>query len=319
MKKTKFLPIIGIVLFIYILSKVDIQKVILGFSKTDPMWFVLTLGIFGIQHIIKAVRWKLLIDTYGIKYPLKDSLKGWMVGYSLSLITPGKVGDFGRAYYLKGKLETGKALTTVMADRVIDVFILFVLAIIGVSFFVNTYVKNDFLLYGTYLLFILFIAAIIIFSRKSLATKFVKPFYKFAPKKYADRLKKVYFDFYSGLEILLKHKKIIVVTTLITLGFWLISILGNYTLAISMGFDIPYRFLLLVMPIVLIILALPISFSGLGTRDASLIFFFSYIALTAEMTLTYSLMILIIDYIFAVFGFGLFYKNPLKLEKGPTK
>src|SRR3989344_2289988 len=319
MKKTKFLPIIGIVLFIYILSKVDIQKVILGFSKTDPMWFVLTLGIFGIQHIIKAVRWKLLIDTYGIKYPLKDSLKGWMVGYSLSLITPVKVGDFGRAYYLKGKLETGKALTTVMADRVIDVFILFVLAIIGVSFFVNTYVKNDFLLYGTYLLFILFIAAIIIFSRKSLATKFVKPFYKFAPKKYADRLKKVYFDFYSGLEILLKHKKIIVVTTLITLGFWLISILGNYTLAISMGFDIPYRFLLLVMPIVLIILALPISFSGLGTRDASLIFFFSYIALTAEMTLTYSLMILIIDYIFAVFGFGLFYKNPLKLEKGPTK
>ena len=314
MKKTKILPIIGLILFLYILSKVNIQKVILGFSNIEPIWFAITLALFGVQHIIKAVRWKLLIDTYGTKYPLKDALKGWMVGYSLSLITPGKVGDFGRAYYLKGKLDTGKSLTTVMADRVMDIFVLFVLATIGISIFVNTYVKDDFLLYGTYLLFGLFVAAVIIFSKKSLATKFIRPFYRFAPKKHAQRLKKVYFDFYSGLEILLKHKKIIVLTGLITAGFWLISILGNYTLAIAMGFNIPYVFLLLVMPIVLIILALPISFSGLGTREAALIFFFSYVGLTAETTLTYSIMILIIDYIFAVFGFGIFWKNPLKME-----
>ncbi len=315
MKKTKLLPIVGIVLFIYILSRVNIQKVITGFSQIDPIWFAITFSLFGIQHIIKAVRWKLLIDTYGIKYPLKDALKGWMVGYSLSLITPGKVGDFGRAYYLKGKLDTGKSLTTVMADRVTDIFVLFLLATIGISIFVNTYVKNDFLLYGTYGLFGLFVAAVIVFSKKSRATKFVKPFYRFAPKKYSLRIKKVYFDFYSGLEILLKHKKIIVLTGLITFGFWLISILGNYTLALSMGLNIPYVFLLLVMPIVLIILALPISFSGLGTRDAALIFFFSYVGLTAETTLTYSIMILIIDYVFAIFGFGIFWKNPLKLEK----
>src|SRR3989338_2208404 len=128
MKKSKLLPIIGIVLFLYIISRVNINKVIEGFSKIDIFWLFVTFFIFGVGHIIKAIRWKILIDSYGIKYPLMESLKGWMAGYSLSLITPGKVGDFARAYYLKDSLGTGKSLTTVIADRVIDVFVLFVMA-----------------------------------------------------------------------------------------------------------------------------------------------------------------------------------------------
>ncbi len=315
MKKSKLLPIIGIILFLYILSKVDVNKVIQGFGRIDVVWFGLTMAVFGVQHIIKAIRWKLLIDSYGINYPLLQSLKGWLIGYSLSLITPGKIGDFARAYYLKDKMETGKSLTTVMADRVIDIFVLFILAVIGISVFVNTYVKDDFLLFGTYILFAAFLAFIFVFSKKTFATKILRPFYRFAPKKYAERGRKVYNDFYSGLGILVKKKKIIFLTSLITLAFWLIAILATYMLAISLGFNITYAFLLIVMPIVMIILALPISFSGIGTRDATLIFFFSYIGLTAEMTLTYTIMLLAIDYFFAIFGFGLFFKNPLKIEK----
>ena len=316
MKKSKLLPVIGIVLFVYILTRVDIAKVIDGFSRINFIFFGITIVILAAQHPIKALRWKILVDSYGIKFPLIESLRGWMIGYSLSLITPGKVGDFARAYYLKGKLETGKALTSVMADRVIDVFVLFVFAIIGISIFVTNYVKNDFLLFGTYTLFALFVAAIFIFSKKSIATTLVRPFYyKLTPQKYKKRAKKVYNDFYSGIEILFKKKRAILVTTLITIAFWFVSILGSYTLAIALGLNVSYMFLLIINPIVLIILALPISFSGIGTRDATLIFFFSYLGLTAEVTLSYSIMNLILDYVFAIFGFGLFFKNPIKMSK----
>lgn len=317
MKKSKLLPIIGIALFLYIISRVNVGKVIENFSRIDVFWFFVALGILVFQHIVKAVRWKILIDTYGIKYPLMDSLKGWLIGYSFSLITPGKIGDFARAYCLKDKMETGKAITTVMADRVIDIFVLFIMATIGISIFVNTYVKNDFLLYGTYMLFALFVSAIFIFSKKRIATAMLRPFHsKLTPKKYKSRAEKLYNDFYSGLDVLFKKKKAIFLTSIITLAFWFIAILGIYTIAISMGIaSASYTFLLIIMPIIMIILALPISFSGVGTRDATLIFFFSYISLSAEMAISFSLMILIFDYILAVPGFILLFRHPLKIGK----
>ena len=315
MKKSRLLPIIGIVLFVYIISRVNISKVLEGFGRINIFLFGFTLLILGAQHFLKGIRWKIIIDSYNIRYPVLSSVKGWMIGFSLSLITPGKVGDFARAYYLKDKLETGKSLTTVMADRVIDIFVLFVMAVIGIYFFVNSYVKDDFLLYGTYALFAAFIAAIIIFSKKSIATKFLRQFYRFAPKKYAVRMKKVYHDFYLGLEILLKKKKRIIVVGLVTISMWLISILTGYTLALAMGLNISYLFLLMVTPIVMIILALPISFSGIGTRDAMMIFFFSYVGISAEATLSYTIMNLVVDYIFGAIGFILFFRNPIKLDK----
>lgn len=314
MKISRLLPVVGIALFIYILSKVDVSKVADGFSRINPAWFAIALGLFSLQHIIKAVRWKLLIDSYGLHYPLFGALKGWLIGYALSLITPGKVGDFARAYYLKDKMETGKALTTVMADRVIDLFVIFVLATIGISVFAANYVKDDFLLFGTYILFGFFVACLFVFSKKNVATRAVRPFFGFAPKKYRDRMLKVYHDFYAGLEALMKKKRTIVVTTAVTVFFWLVAILSTWALGVALGLNISYPFLLMVMPVVLILLALPISFSGIGTRDAALIFFFSYIGLTAEQTLSYTIMLLAMDYIFASPGFALFVKHPLKAE-----
>lgn len=315
MKKTRLLPIIGIVLFIYIISRVDVGKVADGFSRINFFWFGITLLILASQHLMKGIRWKLIIQAYNVDFPLLSLIRGWLIGFSLSLITPGKVGDFARAYYLKPKMETGKSLTTVMADRVIDIFVLFVMAIIGISFFVINYVNNDLLLFGTYGLFAVFVAGIILFSRKIWATKILRPFYRFAPKKYAERLTKVYHDFYSGLEILLKKKKRIILVGIITVLMWLTSVFAGYTLAKAMGLDISYFFLLMVTPIVMIILALPISFSGIGTRDALLIFFFSYVGITAEATLSYTIMNLVVDYIFGIFGFLLFFRHPIKLDE----
>lgn len=316
---SKMLPLIGIIIFIYIISGVDLNKVFNAFIRISPVWFLITLIVSVIIHGIKGLRWKMLIDVYGQRYPLKKSIKWWLVGYALSLITPGKIGDFARAYYIRKEVKPGKALTTVIADRIIDVFVVFLFAIIGVSLFVNIYIKNDILLYGIYSLFIVYIVSIFLFSKKGVATKILKPFYRAVPKKYKNKTSGIYHSFYSGVIDLLKNKKCIIVTTMVTIGFWLLAIFQFYTLSIAMGLNIPYLFLFMSIPVMALIMALPISFSGLGTREAVLIFFFSFVGISPEVTISFSLMNLLIEYLFALVGFGLFYKNPIKLKDLATE
>ena len=51
-----------------------------------------------------------------------------------------------------------------------------------------------------------------------------------------------------------------------------------------------------IIPLITLLDALPISFSGLGTRDAAMIFLFSLMSLSAEAAVSFSLLILVFNY-----------------------
>lgn len=61
-------------------------------------------------------------------------------------------------------------------------------------------------------------------------------------------------------------------------------------------------------------LVLPVSVSGIGTREAALVFFLSFIGIQAEAAISFSLMQLLIEYIGAAPGFYLWHRNPIKLR-----
>jgi uncharacterized membrane protein YbhN (UPF0104 family) len=78
---------------------------------------------------------------------------------------------------------------------------------------------------------------------------------------------------------------------------WLVSIVPYYLLALSIGLNLSYMFLLSVVPIVALLDMLPISFSGIGTRDAALILFLSFISIGKEYAISLSFLILIFGYV----------------------
>lgn len=316
MKISRLLPLIGIVIFLYLLLTIDLPKVAETILRINLLFFSVAILITAVDIILKAFKWQLIFTSYNVSAPYSRFLKSWIVGLSLSLITPGKLGDFAKAYYLKDKAPLGKSLTTVMADRIIDLLTLFILAIIGLSIFATYYSPNTALLITTYILFGLFIAAIFLLSKKRIATFILKPFYyRLAPEKHKEKMKSVYGDFYSGIGLILARKRLVIVVILLTFLIWLGTIFVIYFIGLSLGFDIPYTFLLIVFPIITLLEALPISFAGVGTRDATMIFFFSFLAIGAEASVSISLLYLLITYIFGFIGFAFWYKNPIRIRE----
>jgi hypothetical protein len=65
------------------------------------------------------------------------------------------------------------------------------------------------------------------------------------------------------------------------------------------------------VPLVSLLDTLPISFSGMGTRDIGLIFFFSLIGLSPEAAISTSIMALVLGYLFVgLIGFIFWARNP---------
>ncbi|MBL7160296.1 MAG: flippase-like domain-containing protein [Candidatus Aenigmarchaeota archaeon] len=313
MRISKLLPLIGIAIFIYLLLNIDLPKVADILLRTSILFFSVAIVITLVDIVLKAFKWQLIFNSYSIPVKFSRFLSSWIVGLSLSMITPGKVGDFAKAYYLRDKAPLGKGLTTVMADRIIDLLTLFVLAIIGLSIFATMYTQDNALLITTYALFAAFVLVIIIFSKKSIASAILRPFYRrLVPEKKKEKLKSIYNDFYAGIGLILGKKKLLTVVVLITFLIWFGTIMVIYFISLSLGFEIPLHFLLIVIPIITLLEALPISFSGVGTRDATMIFFFGFIGISAEASVSISLLYLLTSYIFVFIGFLIWYKNPIQ-------
>jgi uncharacterized membrane protein YbhN (UPF0104 family) len=81
----------------------------------------------------------------------------------------------------------------------------------------------------------------------------------------------------------------------------------------ALGIPISYFMILLILPFTTLVEALPISFSGIGTRDAVLILLFTLLGLSSTSAVSFSIMILLLNYIMNIFGGLLWLKKPFKI------
>ena len=312
MKAQRFFPAIGVAIFIYILWNMDLQKIYSSLQSIDI--FILSLAASMVVPIVilKALRWNILSRSCGIKQPFWESVSGWLVGFAIGMVTPGRLGDLSRAYYLKKYTNLGKALTTVVVDRVIDVIILFLLTITGLSFLLATYTIGDMLL-PLVVIFATAMVLVIVFTRKGFVSRILKPFFvRLVPEKYRPRLGSLFGNFYEGIGMMKKRYRLVALSTIIGFLTWALSIFQYYLIALSMGLGLTYWFLFMIAPLTILLDALPISFSGLGTRDALMIYFLALVGIAAEPAVAFSIIILIVGYmILGLAGMVIWSRTPI--------
>ncbi len=313
-KISKILPVFGLILFIYVLSKVDLNVVKETFLDMNLFFFLAAFAMVIPSLFIKTNKWKQLINPFKIKLMWKEGFSAWLVGFFIGLITPGRIGDLTRAFYLREKMAIGKALTTVVVDRVIDIIVLIILSLSGLLYILNNFSVNSNVPLFIMITFALFIAAVAFFLKKERAEKLLRPLYNFfVPEKYKAKLKADFKDFYEGINVLQRNKGAVIKSALLSFVAWWIVSLQYYLLAKAMGIEINYLILFMIMPTIILVEILPISFSGLGTRDATLILFFSFVGLSANTAVALSLTILMFSYIYSFAGLFIWIKNPIKL------
>ncbi len=94
----------------------------------DKAWLLLMAGLSMISHLIRAERWRMLLQSAGSNSTLHQSFLSLLVGYIVNLVIP-RGGEISRCYNLQqlNKTSIEVSLGTVVMERIIDVLCLAIL------------------------------------------------------------------------------------------------------------------------------------------------------------------------------------------------
>jgi len=305
--------IIGLLIFFYIVFyKIDLKEVFKTLAQTN-LFFVFLAALFTIlMMIFQPIRWNYLKRIQGIKYSVKDSFLIYSAGFFFSSITPGRIGDFAKVFYLKKDSHSlGKSMVSIIVDRVADVFSLFLFGYLSLLFFFPA-IRKEIVLSSFFILIIL--TFFIFFQKKGILRLIFERVSKIIiPDKYQKSWRLNYQDFVNGLKhYQLKNYFVLFLFTLFNWSFYYSSM---YFLAKSIGLDnIPLFYFIGSVSLAALAGLIPISIFGLGTRDATLLFFFSALGISPEKTIGFSVLFLFMLLIATLIGFLAWLKRPLKLR-----
>jgi uncharacterized protein (TIRG00374 family) len=309
MKITKYLGLAGIILFVYIISKINLNQVINILSSANPFFIALSIVPLFFVIVLRSLRWKVIINATGFDISLKDCFLIWLKGYFLGGVTPGRVGDLFRAKFLTDKIgiSLGKSLMTAVVDRVFDILVIFGLSALGILMILQLFDREVFSLCNLFILLVVFGLCLYILTIRKLTAKILSPLFNlFVPSKFKEKAKINFDEFYKGLDLLKESEYHLVISILAGVLSWLVAGIGCYLIALSLGLNITYWYVLVSVAISSLIALLPISISGLGTREATFIFLFSIINIVPEEAVSFSLLILAWNLLLILPGMSLY-------------
>ena len=314
----KLLSLVGIALFLIILSRINLNSLIEILAHTNVVLLILAFLINCIAIVLKSLKWKIIVNSFKPDFSLMQSIVAFFVGFSFSTITPAKLGDFIKVFYIMDEHCTlGKSLSTIVIDRLIDIILLFSIAIIGIFGF-SVFYHIEILSLSTIILIIAILCAgLYIALNRSILSTLLKPFFNiFVPKHLKSKVSLYYDDFFTGLFKFYYDRIRFFSSIGIGIISWIPTFIYGYLLARSIGIDIGVLFFLLVIPVLSLLDLLPISISGIGTRDLALIFFFGLKGIPPEQAVAFSLLYLFMSYwLIALIGAGVYLRYPVTIPK----
>jgi glycosyltransferase 2 family protein len=305
----KYSFLVGIALFFLIISKSNIGEIVYNIKNIYPPYLILALLVFFPLEFSKTLCWNYILKQQGIRYSLKDSFLMYCSGMYVGIITPGKIGEVAKAVYLqKDGHSIGKSLISIILDRISDFVFLLLLIFLG-SLFLATIFKEQILVFiaGIAVAVLLFILSVKAGLIKNVSKKI---FYILIPEKYQKIWQINFQDFMAGFKVFkLRHYFIIF---FITAFSWVFYYLQMYILAKGINMHVPFSYLMFSVTIAGFISLIPISVSGIGTRDAALILLFAPFFILKEQVIVFSTLILLM-FVFAAFvGLICWFIKPLK-------
>lgn len=306
--------LIGIVLFVFILTRIDLSGIAFTITKVNLWYLVPVIILIPPLILLKSWRWQLLLKMQGITYPLRQAFAAYFGGMYLGLVTPGRLGELGRVFYLTDdkELSFGGAFSSVLVDRLLDIYLLLLVG--GYGLVALSLLPERMILSIIILVLLLSLPFLLLNKRTGKwliglvnQTKLLG--------KLGKKMDTAADQFYSGVDRLANPR--LTLPLLINLAAWAIYFAQCHLLVLSLNLPLSFLDIAIYMAVAVLVTLIPVSIAGIGTRDATLIALFSFQGLSAESALSYSLLVLFSFYICgAVMAAIVWQIKPIRVSRG---
>ena len=309
-KVAKLLPIIGIILFFYIIIDIGAEKIGGAFLSIPLQLYVISLLLSIPRLFVFVYKWQFICKKQKMGVGFWYLIKIFMVSLFYASVTPGGIGWHIRIFYLKEKSKTSlaKCITNSLIDSATGFSAGLILALFGSLLLIDHFPG---LFPALLAAFILHISIFIIFMKKERGNKIfnilIRPL---IPGKYREYTDQSVVSLYEDLPRL----RDTIFPILLELVVWVIAGTQTYIMALAFSIDIPYvSFMLISITAVIISNALPISIGGLGVREGAFVVLLAAFGVQPQIAFAISLSGFLVKMLLpGLVGLPISFKLPLK-------
>lgn len=276
--------LVAAVIFWLISRFVDLGEAAALIFSADPTWLFAAGALALPFALLESARWTVLMRALGQAFPFMASLIYTLVGWFFNIVSPANTGqDIFRAVQMtRLGMDKGLAIKSVIIFRLASFWSLLLVVIATFPFALsfagsagNQIVLTVIAACSCALMaFVLCLDAVrhilpTIFAHE-LAAKLLSPI---------KQLRSVLFRSNQSVQISVLG---------IAVHLWRVLII--YVLALSLGIQVSYGQLVLLVPMALLVAMVPITISDWGTREAAFAFFLPWVTVSAEQAVGVSVL-----------------------------
>ncbi len=267
-----------VILFL-IFSRIDYGEIEKVFVKSDKGVILLAIAVFFLNLLVPALRWKSIMKLMGYNIEYKTVLKNYLANIPLAKVSPLNSGDLARAFYLKDEMPIGKNIGVVFLENCVDILTLALLTMVsGLLLKIKVAIIAGTVIFLPTLLFVLLLP----FLAKKLPLK-------------SEKWKKRLTDLTSAVTLLKKPCSVFLIG-FYTFLMWFMALICFKIIFYAYGINLSFAEVLARQPIAIFFGLLPITISGVGIRESTMLFLYRNLAAAPVILatgLTYSFLTIV--------------------------
>ncbi|OKH25096.1 lysylphosphatidylglycerol synthase transmembrane domain-containing protein [Chroogloeocystis siderophila] len=252
--------------------KIDFPRLIQVFQNSNLSWMLISLGMVIPLTMLTAWRLQQLIPI-GKRLGFFEANRLILAASVLNMILPSKMGDIAKAYFMKerGHLSGSLSLSLVIFEKTCDLLSLLLWCVFGLIF----YSQNDWLFWIMNASVTLgLVTGVLLLASRQFAELFFDIIRVILPKRTHPKLEK-FRSSWGQMHNYFWHDKVHLLQIAVTSIFiWFLHLLQIWFFILALNAWTPFLASLALSPLAILAGLLPLTFAGIGTRDAALIMFY---------------------------------------------
>lgn len=262
--KPLFVILTTVLIFTVLFTKIDLQKVGVALLSVNLGLFMLAVVVSVFSNIFVATdKWRRILKELGCTLSLKEALLITIGSDPINFILPLKSGELAKAVYLKRRKNLGfeYGMGLAVLDKALNLFGTLFILCLGIILYKVSCLRSS----------VLSVSALIMLlgsiDSENIVVSCAGMFKKISIKM---------FNFIKRINVVLGEISLRKRIWLLVYSIFLQSteLITAYILFRAVGLTVSLQSILIYIPIVVLLSNIPITISGLGTREAAILFLF---------------------------------------------
>ncbi len=252
--------------------KIDFPKLIQVFQNCSGWWMAISLGMVVPLTMLTAWRLQQLMPS-GTRLGFGEANRLILAASVLNMVLPSKMGDIAKAYFMKerGHLSGSLSLSLVVFEKSCDLLSLLVWCGFGLILYPE---KNWLFWVMTGSVTLGFVMGLLLLSSPKFAEIFFILGRAIAPKNFRPKLAKLRGSWSEMHNYFWRDKRQLLKIASTSIFIWFLHLLQIWFFILALKAWTPFLTNLALSPLAILAGLLPLTFAGVGTRDAALIGFY---------------------------------------------